>query len=129
MNSAFYAEFDTLPVPSAAYTGQAPVPGFMFVLPGDGSALRMGSLSITAPTAPGTYVLNSINGTDPTDDNNNGLFSWGFGVSPSDPITDHRPRLGNLTGGQLTLTVVPEPATLAFLALGGLALLRRRRTA
>jgi len=30
-------------------------------------------------------------------------------------------------GGTYTLTVVPEPATMSLLALGGVALLRRRR--
>ncbi len=34
-----------------------------------------------------------------------------------------------LSGGLGTFTMVPEPATLALLALGGIAVLRRRRTA
>lgn len=35
--------------------------------------------------------------------------------------------ISTMAGGEFTLTVTPEPATLSLLALGGLALIRRKR--
>jgi hypothetical protein len=52
--------------------------------------------------------------------NNPALPTNGPGYSPDD---------GNFTLNEITAQAVPEPASLALLALGGMALLTRRRSA
>lgn len=64
------------------------------------------------------------------------LSSWNATVSPGDPadpsgdqfigIEDLNVVLGNWNAGTPPAAVVPEPATLGLIALGGMALLRRR---
>jgi len=60
-----------------------------------------------------------------------GTFDLGAIVTPGTPVANlgfsFTPINGDSTQGQLT--VIPEPASLALLGLGGLTLLRRRRTA
>lgn len=63
------------------------------------------------------------------------VLDFGFGTGPGDEVTKWASAAqdqlidGVITyaNGPLTLTVIPEPATLILLGLGGLAALRRRR--
>ena len=111
------------------------------VLPFEGAPTPntgVGHLSLTLPAyvGPGEdhYMLDVMNvgafgpghGTpDPT--NNGARIKFGFGGA--DPMTTWTAPGGDLTGGMLDITVIPEPATLVLLALGGVAALRRRRAA
>ncbi len=115
-----------LPVPSGSFTGLSELAGFQLNLPASGDA-RLGTIDVTAPNAPGTYNLNAITASDDTNPNLGGLFSWGFGGA-GDAFTENFANNGDVVGGSLNL-IVPEPATIAFLGLGGLALIRRRRKA
>ena len=67
-----------------------------------------------------------------------GGFTWTAGVFPGAVMQQQFTLLGNYTSGPggnwvidvpLVSETVPEPGTLALLALGGVALLRRRRRA
>lgn len=92
---------------------------------------RLGQLEITLPAVEGTYILDVLNETAPGDAG--AAFVYGFGT-PTDPTVTNEadssvPAL-DVTGGRATFTVIPEPATLAMLGLGGLAAaFRRRRSA
>ena len=114
---ALYAPFPDLPVPQAAYSSTSPQPLGQWVLPADGSTLTLGTLNITIPMAEGVYDLSALGPMS--------NIGYGFGVEVGDDIVELIPGDG-LGGGAATFTVVPEPATLAFLAIGGLAMLRRR---
>jgi hypothetical protein len=92
---------------------------------------RVGQLTVTLPTDPGTYLLDVLN-ADEVDINQGAELRWGFGSvgDPTDPTSPLRANGGGISGGQVRFTVIPEPATLALLGLGGVAAaLRRRRTA
>ena len=123
-SNALYAQFLDYPVPNVTYTSTTPVAGFILEIPADASLL-LGGGTIMLPSAPGTegntYFLDALNPLEPNpnltarlDFDFNNPTSWtGFS--------------GDITGGRVGLTIVPEPATLALLALGGIAALRRRR--
>lgn len=118
--------FRRLPNAAWVYPLQTPIPGLQYVLPDNGE-FKLGDISVTVPNVPGTYTLDVMN-ADAADPNLGAGATFGFGGA-GDPVTTWRAFTGELTGGTLTMTVIPEPATLALLGVGALAALRRRRTA
>jgi hypothetical protein len=82
------------------------------------ASFTIGTLSFNAPLTEGTYALNLTGGS--------------LGGGTASVVADGTTYLyaGNdLTMGTYSFTVVPEPATLALLAFGGLAFLRHRQKA
>lgn len=116
----------------------------MFVLPASGS-YRVQTLAVTLPVNLGTYTIDPLNADAVVQGNPTlgAAVQWGFGVHASDPVVSVQPS-NTAGGGGLSFDGfgtffpdgaggfaygVPEPATLVLLALGGMAALRRRRTA
>ncbi len=107
------------------YTGLTTSGSFMITL-NQTTAKRVGELSITLPTDPGTYTLDVLNANE-TDDNQGAELRHGFGVTADPGSFTLRAETGEITGNALSFTVIPEPATLALLGMGGLAAAFRRR--
>jgi hypothetical protein len=119
--------------PATSYSGSSDIGGMLQF--DAGVATRLGGIVVTLPDTPGVYtvdLLNSPAGEAPSL-NNGMVLDFGFGGSPEDPVTkwsvNAAPRGDtSISGAPLTLTVIPEPATLVLLGLGGIAALRRRRS-
>ncbi|UCE59330.1 MAG: PEP-CTERM sorting domain-containing protein [Phycisphaerales bacterium] len=122
MDGGFYVTLPAMPYPSTAYASAIPNPAVQATLSAGGS-MHLGFVSVRVPAAPGTYLIDAAT-PDPEGagdpDNWGGRFNFGhpdvFWFRPPDQVS----------GGILTLEVIPEPATLTLLAIGGLAVLRRR---
>jgi hypothetical protein len=123
-----------------------PQPGFMAELPDNGEEF-IGRIQITTtqaggPLGSGGSLLLDVANPAETDDNYGAYATFGFG-GEGDPVVLWRAengtpaadllttgwRLPNGQSGSGPLTIVPEPTTLALLAVGGLAATRRRRAA
>ena len=89
---------------------------------------RVGQFDVTMPNVPAkAWTLDVLN-TDTTDPENAGAqLAWGSGTA-ADPTDPSSPlRVSGFTGGQYLLFYIPEPATVALLGLGGLAVAWRRQ--
>ena len=121
-----YTKQAAMDYPSAAFPQPEPPQGNMglLIIPAGGSVYA-GQVGVTLPAAPGTYMLDALT-VDPT---GAGLpTNWGAWVRHDfDVPTQIWAGDGGVTGGMMSFTVIPEPATLALLAIGGVAVLRRRR--
>lgn len=91
-----------------------PVP----TLPAFGT-LRTGLMVIDLPLAPGDYLLDVFN-RDDTNQDHGAFVTFGFGLTPGDPVTLWRAdgtTQDMIRGGSLVLHVVPEPGSLFFLGI------------
>jgi hypothetical protein len=122
MEGVYYATFPAMPYPSTAYASATPNPAFQATLPAGGS-MHLGSIGVTLPTAAGTYFIDAVT---PDPDGAGGPDNWGGRLNFGHPDVLWFRWPEYVSGGTLALEVVPEPATLALLAMGGLAVLRRR---
>ncbi|MGB2988207.1 MAG: PEP-CTERM sorting domain-containing protein [Phycisphaerae bacterium] len=104
-----------LPVPWTWNTDDCVCPDARLHLPAKGS-LHIGSIGVELPTDPGLYLLDVLNADEPDETLGAKFGSW-------------RAYDGDVTGGVFGFVVVPEPATLSLLILGGFAALRQRRGA
>lgn len=119
-SSPFYNRTTGFPRPAATYTAAVGIPGFIATLPAEGS-VSAGTVRLALPTAVGDYELDLVN-ADETNPNRGAMISFGFGIDP--PLCPPwglpcRPEIG---GGVLTLSVVPEPASLVLMSAGVAAL-------
>ena len=120
VSDALYARFETMPKVDIVYTSTSPASGFLIDI-SDGAAFTLGTINVVLPIDPGTYVLDAMNADSP-DSNSGARVDEGFERRYTfSPIFD------SLTGGTLEMTVVPEPATVVLLTLGGVGLLAGRR--
>jgi hypothetical protein len=110
------------------YTGLTSSGSFMITL-NQLAPKPVGELNVTMPSQPGTYILDVLNANE-QDPNQGAELRWGFGSTADPGSFTVRASNGEITGGRFAFTVVPEPATLALLGMGGLAAaFRRRRSA
>ncbi len=107
----YYNQFQGMPKVDLVYN--SPRPGWMMFDIADGESWLVGMLAVGLPDDPGTYVLDAMNGAAP-DIHAGARVDYGF-----EPRIILHAVNGNLTGGQLAMTVVPEPVTMVLIMVGG----------
>ena len=112
-----YAEFEALPIPASVCLSVCGLfPGSMIELLLDEPVL-FGTVEITAPDEMDTTGTLDVANAGEANINFGGSLTFGWGGTPDDPITVWRFNTGELTGGTLDITTVPEPATVVMLLL------------
>jgi len=114
----------TLPIVSATYLGTQLDNLNQVIIPANGG-VRVGTIDVALPMTPGDYVLDARSAASAGGNPNQGArLDWDF--------NDHGGcySLGGqncIFGGMTTLTVIPEPASILLLCLGGYWAIRRPR--
>jgi hypothetical protein len=124
VTDSLYSRFPNYLLSNITYNGTFPIPGFMLEFAA-GTPLVVGQGTVILPMMDGDYMVDALN-PEAVDLNTGARIDFDFG----NPTTWHStfgPDQGMISGEPLMLTVVPEPATLLLLGLGGVAVLRRRR--
>jgi hypothetical protein len=127
-DGALYAAFPAYPRPSAVFNSPSENPLFQEPLPGAPGMELNASFMIDIPMdAPEgvCWTLDLMSPPADFDPNLGARLNFGFGGA-GDPITDWYAYDGTIVGGVAEICTTPEPASLALLALGGLAVIRRR---
>lgn len=108
-------------LPSSTFEGTEEDTALQVLLPADG-AILIGTFEVTIP-GPNDFLVDVLNASAP--DNDSGArIDFGFGNG--DPYTIWSAANGQLTGGLITVSEVPEPAS-ALLLLLAVPLVARRR--
>jgi hypothetical protein len=121
---------DTASIVSANSLNLGSVTGFDFqvqVIPNGSGAGGAIEVTINSQTISGSYGVDNWYGG--TDEFLNGNWREGYGIAQGFAENLDTTAPGGLVSADVTMQVVPEPATMGLLALGGLAMIRRRRTA
>jgi len=74
------------------------------VLPGDGTAVKVGEMNVTMPSADGPFVLDVLNAAEANVDKG-GQLRYGFSLAGTEPITRWSANGGQVTGGTSTFVV------------------------
>jgi len=86
------------------------------VLPGDGTPLKIGEITVRLPAVDGTYTLDMMNAGQSNPDLGGADVRWGFGTNINgEPLTTWRAGSG-LSGGTIDLTVGTGPSCPNFVS-------------
>lgn len=115
-----------LPQVSWVYPLPTPNPLFQITVPDNGE-VQVGSMKVNVGPLQGGIpkFLDAMN-DDVADPNFGARVDFGFG-GPNDPVTTWRAFDGQLTGGVVEMTPIPEPGCFVLLTGGLMCLIRRRR--
>ena len=111
---SLYIIEDELPRPHIVWPFPAPGAGIYLEL---NTPVLFGSVDIIAQDEAATTRTLDVANATATNPDLGAFITFGFGADPYDPITTWRFDTGDLAGGTLDITTVPEPATVVMLLL------------